>query len=644
MCCRVQCINVMDFTIKVLGFRSLEWKFGEARTSWMYWLHVVHKENMCRRVQTILSLTLVYATTLPVAVSWSAHEALEDLAQRIQKEIKGDGSMYGHRTMVEEERPENRRMQTPQDPACGDILLSVDIGSVQSFFDDAFNNLFSDPVTVAQLNFNVQQFSRYGFQLRKVCGSCTEFDVNDSEYQTNYCSPSAYGGNHTHSGLVGFPLSESGGTELQNGTFPGYMFCKGSDTSRAPSTMVRGTLSDLEFVLFSMLPVTFGYVSVAPDYMGFGEGESILYKSYLIQKGYQTAIIPIWFKTSQVLEQASNCKSALDDAAIIMGYSEGGYVATVIATTMFGLGIQILRLIPGGAPFATASTVIPDLIGSVDSGVYNPRFYFIIALLGSSYSSTYRDIANYNSGQDLLNITYRETIVDAVFRGEERFNVSRLLPQQDPLRIFDSDYIAWGRRLVQNPEPDPCNTTYIVGFNDRFCAAIRANDLVSTIETVAFPTIICHSVDDEIVGYATVPNVTLNDNLTLSATTGNHTDAAQFCLLQGLFVLISPDVLSYVPTPKHNNQACPTPTPTVPLPMVPSVSPSAAATPTSTTAPAMPTSTTAPATPTSTTAPAMPTSTTATAMPTSTATARNVMNSLWGPACLLFVWVWFYRQ
>ena len=91
-----------------------------------------------------------------------------------------------------------------------------------------------------------------------------------------------------------------------------------------------GHWSNEMFICF-LATATKGTISFAPDYMGYGlshdnedEDENDVGKSYLIRHSYVTSFLPLWVKVSYDLKMETDCSTALGDAAVVQGYSEGG--------------------------------------------------------------------------------------------------------------------------------------------------------------------------------------------------------------------------------------------------------------------------------------------------------------------------------
>jgi hypothetical protein len=142
-------------------------------------------------------------------------------------------------------------------------------------------------------------------------------------------------------------------------------------------------------------------VFLAPHNMGYGKS-SDLYKSYIIRKGYETSIIPLWYQSQTLIQELSGGCAALGNAAIVTGYSEGGYSSVVVAHALYqNAGVDILQVHSGGGPYKTSSASMMGLFQTILSGKYPTEGLPILGLLGTAYSSTYPDLANFNTSQDM---------------------------------------------------------------------------------------------------------------------------------------------------------------------------------------------------------------------------------------------------
>jgi hypothetical protein len=449
--------------------------------------------------------------------------------------------------------------QSEEEFGCNTVLATIPAGQIQEFLNTAVDEKYGEAsAATALLKATISTRSIHGIQVRRVCSSCQDFEdtIDHPDYQ-RYCGPQVYGYNQTFSGLLVLPLSQDGSADFQPGTLPGLIWAHPTIVNTPPSTSYVGTSSSAETLTFGFLPASMGIPAIMPDYFGYGVSNAKVYKGYVIRQSYEASIVPIWYMAARILREESNCRTELANALTLTGYSEGGYVGPVIATALHKLGWNIIKVHAGATPAKVGSALMPGLLQSVALGVYPPAYADIFMLLGSSYSSTYRDIANFGKGQDVVKPELRDAVIDLVNRAPGRADLINFLGD-DWLRIFDDDFLAWGRDIYESGDPNPCVTRFEPGFNDFICPAFTNNDITELLETTPFPIQMCHSVDDEVVVFENLPNFAKNENLTLLAVTGTHLEAGFPCLTTATLYLTTPAFQAYPIQAKHSVNGCPT--------------------------------------------------------------------------------------
>jgi hypothetical protein len=136
-----------------------------------------------------------------------------------------------------------------------------------------------------------------------------------------------------------------------------------------------------------------GIPAIMPDCFGYGVSNAQIYKAYVIRQSYETSIVPIWYTAARILREESDCQTELANELTLTGYSEGGYAGPLIATALHTLGWNIIKVHAGAAPARVGSALMPGLLQVslwVSTRQHMQTFFM---LLGSSYSSTYRDVA-----------------------------------------------------------------------------------------------------------------------------------------------------------------------------------------------------------------------------------------------------------
>lgn len=399
------------------------------------------------------------------------------------------------------------------------------------------------------------QSFKYGVEIRKVCSSCSEVSTDSSAY-SEYCGQGAYGSGATQSGLLMIPLS-SDGTAIANGTFPGFVYNHEPTVDRAPSNdWMGGGGTMANGIMFGVLPAAAGSIAIQPDYLGYGEENGDVSKAFLVKKSYQTSVVPLWLKAAAILEQETSC-SALADAAMISGFSEGGYSSVVVADALSDLGVDIIRVQAGAVPARLGSTFIPDLVARIENGNFPSNLRFILALLGSSYSATYNGMPNFEEGPYLLEASVLNNIVNLVTDAASMTSVQGAVPETDPLSIFNPEVVDWARRAYLVNDTNPCGAGNFTteGF-DLFCSALAENDLTDLFESASYPLALCHGRDDEVVSTANLPDATANANILISLVDGDHDASYVTCTSQIITFLSSPTYTNYPIVPKHDEALC----------------------------------------------------------------------------------------
>lgn len=429
---------------------------------------------------------------------------------------------------------------------CDDIVATWSLETLMELTNNVINRTFEGSEVVI-LQGALLSVMKYGVQIRKICSSCKEMGMHEEEMHKEYCTTNNYGYNLTQSGLLLLPIDADTGS-IHQGTMPAVLYNHPSVLREAPTVWFG---EDSNILLFLNLVVaSTGVINIMPDYLGYGGyddagfWDNIAYKAYLIKKGYQTSIMPLWYKTAQIIQRDSKCASALGNAVSIFGYSEGGYVSVAMADTMYKAGINVVHVDAGGAPIDLETTVYM-MVKTVDNSEFPVGQRYFLALIGNSFSSTYPDIPSYQK-QNMLNSTSKEVIRAILFNSTEpnstgvRDQIFQAVPEGDLLSIVDLNSLALIRSyIVQGLETShPCNATAVVGENDLLCQAFIENTLTESVLTAQYPIRFCHSQDDKVVHIANVPaDLSGNPNLEFIAATGDHSEAGQYCLLQALIYL-----------------------------------------------------------------------------------------------------------
>jgi hypothetical protein len=222
------------------------------------------------------------------------------------------------------------------------------------------------------------------------------------------------------------------------------------------------------------------------------------------------------------------------------------------------MGVDIIGVKSGGAPFRVGSEVILRIMKDIDDGVFPARRLYILPLIAAAYSSTYEDVDNYQQGQDLLAPETRQKFVDLITAGTLEADINAQIPTDDPLSLMDPDMISFARTAIADNNFDPCAGDNLAAVNmDRACQALQDNDLIALLATVEYPVDVCHSPDDELVAYENVPDFTVNPTfVSYVPSTGSHNNAAAECMFGSLRYATSSGFQAIMPPVAHFPGGC----------------------------------------------------------------------------------------
>ena len=482
-----------------------------------------------------------------------------------------------------------RRRRAQVIPPCNQVIEFLTVSQVSQMLTDITMREGPNALRALLASFSQSEL-RYNVQVLRICASCDDVSSTSPAFE-EFCGPDDFGSDVPFSGLLMIPIDENGIRPA--GTLKGMLYMHGTSTSEVPSIQWRGAETD-STIQIQLGVASAGTAVIFPDYMGYAESATSTFKSYMVRKSYETSIIPLWLYTQEFLRDETDCQTALGEAVYILGYDEGGYASVVAADALHRMGVNVVAVFSGGAPFQIGSQAFLRIIQGTDAGTFPLDKRELLALLGSGYSSTYPDLANYRTGQDVLAESTRDGLVELVREGVSLEELRMAIPEIDPLSIYDSRYLSFARLAINEQNFDPCSGDDLdaegIGF---LCRALQDNDLTETLITATFPITICHSPMDELISFKNVPDVTRNSFLSYVPATGNHAEAEEYCILTGSIFSFSGVFQTYIPAPAHFVDGCPPPTsaptdlpspiqsnapstvPTVPIPsMTPSVIPS----------------------------------------------------------------------
>ena len=391
----------------------------------------------------------------------------------------------------------------------------------------------------------------HGVEIRRICAGCSNVTLDSPVFQ-DYCGPHVYGSAAQFSGLLMVPLTES--NEKLPGTLKGVIDMHVSTLTQIPSISWGADNPNNITLLFDAAIASTGVIVIAPDYMGYGESAEI-YKAYVVRKSYATSVVPLWFWTNRMLAEETHCTTNLGGGALLMGYSEGGYASVAVADALHQLGVDIFRVESGGGPYRVARSIL-GIVQNIDAGIFLTRRRYILAMIGSAYSSTYSGIANFNRSQNLLAVEKRNLFVNLLNASASENGVNQEIPTSDILSIFDARLVDFARNAIAEGNFEPCSNTTVLSQFEFLCEALKENDLTKTLENVVYPVDVCQSPDDDLVVYENVPNFTANPLLSYIPASGTHNDAAIQCLLVALLVAVGEEFHAYAPPNTQSNGGC----------------------------------------------------------------------------------------
>jgi hypothetical protein len=454
-----------------------------------------------------------------------------------------------------------------------DELRAVASGIVEAFAPDpdSFEYSYLQSVLVSPI--------QHGIEVHRICAGCDDVspqvlhDGEAADVFEEFCGPHNYGAvNATFSGLMMVPLSDD--NSMLDGTLKGVIDMHPTSTALVPSlmwgrmqsaVMVNPDMESQENILLQVDAILAGtgQVLVFPDYMGYAENALELYKGYTIKKAYQTSCVPIVLWARQYVRELTNCATQLSTTVGIKGYSEGGYTAVVLADTLYRMGWNVVQVHAGGGPYDLIAATTKTFERIVN-GTYDMRFRHILALVGSSYSSTYKDLPNYQQNQDLLTDSIRSTLVNIIVNNTPEPIVRESIPYEDPadvLRLlFDANYLEFVNASIITGNFDPCRSSsqeeLEQGKVDKICKAFQMNVIVEVLQNAPFNVSVCHSPDDEVVPAESVPDLSGNENLTFVPAKGSHNEAGGECIFTALLYYLGQEFQSMTVQQLHSTAGC----------------------------------------------------------------------------------------
>ena len=250
-----------------------------------------------------------------------------------------------------------------------------------------------------------------------------------------------------------------------------------------------------------------------------------------------------------------------------------GYAALAIAEGLrTTLNIDIVQVRTGAVPFLLSENLMAQLV-NFPSGALDQHIN-TLALMGSSYSSTNRNLANYDMGQNLLSSQFTNAsnpelnVIDWI-NGEnilgEIINErlvdiasSQDIDEGDILsKLWDATFVSFLQQAFEDGVEEPCSPSYSgyqVGVHDKLCEALVDNSLMDLIMNVKYPVHICHSQNDELMTYATIPDdIDDSEFVTITTESDDHMLAGGFCFSSDVLYLKSWQFRNHIPEKRHGD-------------------------------------------------------------------------------------------
>jgi len=463
---------------------------------------------------------------------------------------------------------------------CGGVVATFPQETISRDFDTYIDVSVTDVLTAVGLKYLFANDKTYGVQVMKVCASCdsvvgegagaeagagAQEDLYENPSFDHYCGENAYGHDLEHSGLVFLPLV---GNDVRPGTMPGYVYSratKAGKDERGPSLDLD---THLDYAFGIIATMAMGSISFAPDFMGYG-AETTAEKGFLLRDTYLTSSIPLWLWVSNFVAESTDSRSALGDAAFYIGASEGAYASVALAEGFrAALGVVPVNTFASAGPYRLGSAAILKTIINPVAGGDVETYGYIGILLGEVYSSTNPNAANFGQGQDLLNDENRELALSWLNDPDlSKLEMNAKLidfDADDEYRIenlWNLKIVQFLRDAVEAGVEDPCDPDYegyVVGENDKFCEALKQNDLIDVLENANYNIELCYSDEDTVATPDNMPDVSVNTFLTATLKTGDHEEAIGACFFDAFSDIVSSPVFrDFVPEPKHKCNPAP---------------------------------------------------------------------------------------
>ena len=356
-----------------------------------------------------------------------------------------------------------------------------------------------------------------------IAGIDPQADYGVSIYDIKYETEGEGGYLDTLGGLVIFPHSL---TEA----FPILSYQHGTAVNDASAPSLTGlSLDNQEVLLISLITSPMGFITLFPDYEGFGDPEK--FHPYITAESYSHAIVNMVRAVKELsYELQLDDPFQFNDQLHLLGYSEGGY-ATLAAQRGIELNYNDEFTITTSCPMAGPYDFGGTMVGYFLSIPSYPKPFYVPFVLTSHLW--------YYQGEDVdFSLYFKPFWADtlpSLFDGTHYGNEIDALMPENPLDI-----------LLPEALDDFTNNE-----DHFFRVSLGENTLLDW--TPQSPTYFFHGMGDDIVPYENaqvtydtfVANGAPNISLTLfSEELGGHAEVAPTCLSAGYNVILDYQAIS----------------------------------------------------------------------------------------------------
>lgn len=377
----------------------------------------------------------------------------------------------------------------------------------------------------------------------KICAKCEDFFSQQKHLVgfDDYCGENAYGYNETMTGILFLPTT-SDKSLLKSSDMRTAIWMKGMVSTYAVSSLIPSNMfgwlsvpfeTALAFIrggmlatfdksgnaVVNLLPAVMlasrGIAVIAPDYLGYGG--NTLHRGTWIGRPYQTASIPLWLHSKNLIHEVSGGKTAISDKAYVAGASEGAVGVLFASRALHDIGADVAAY-PGSVPSYDLAEAMMRRALRLLNGDW-PLQYMGWIVYGTApfvSSSPYHNIALNESFFSELGETKIVNVLNSGmgFRDMNDYLFSDLVlsseclsPQNKELKgcpFFINRVLIQNFREVvdfdpfSNPEYYPCQSKNPAPELSSLCNAMSANDLNPLFETAQYPVNVCHSPSDMI--------------------------------------------------------------------------------------------------------------------------------------------------